>query len=442
MLGIEFLNRPKEFRFDGQEFMDYQKGDLFKDLAKMLEKSLIQEGNNWYLDREGDGPEDLEKVIMEHTGILIELNSMQVQNAAVDAGFINPGNVLNIKGIENFMSAKDSSIGQTFKRLKADVLKGWVDTSTGKIGGDFSKVKFSLYLNDYINSFIRHKVIERYKVTMPQALAAIIVHECGHVFTGFLHVYRSVIDPIVTTTAIRLIVDGKLYGKERVEIVKEAFKVMDVGQKVDESAIADFTGDEFIVYFNKATGTRDTRRTLSLGTQDRSSEIYADLYAVRMGCPKSLVAALAALPDQSGILGIAWLYNMLGICAAILVCHGPLAVICGANSIFLVLTYFASFLSPNDTYDSPYRRVKTILRDYVVRLNGSKEVDPKTKAQMLKDAKELEQIVDDSKPFLEGTWVQRTIGYIFNGSDFRAQEFEHYTDELVGHTLSLYKNAI
>lgn len=133
---------------------------------------------------------------------------------------------------------------------------------------------------------------------------------------------------------------------------------------------------------------------------------------------------------------------MLGMVCSILACQAPLAVICGVNSIFLILTYFSSFLSPNDTYDSPYRRVKTILRDYVVRLNGSKEVDPKTKAQMLKDAKELEKIVDDSKPFLEGTWVQRTIGYIFNGSDFRAQEFEHYTDELVGHTLSLYNNAI
>lgn len=307
MLGIEFLNRPKEFVFDGQEFMDYQKGDLFKDLVKIFENSLMQEGNNWRLDREGDGSDELEKVIMHHTGILLELDSMQVQNAAVDAGFIAPGNVLNIKGIENFMSAKDSSIGQTFKRLKSDILKGWVDTSTGKIGGDFSKVKFSLYLNDHINSFIRHKVIERYKVTMPQALAGIIIHECGHVFTGFLHVYRGIVDPIVTTSAIKLIVDGKLYGKDRVEVVNDAFKVMGVGQKVDESAIADFTGDEFIVYFNKATGTRDTRRTLSLGTQDRSSEIYADLYAVRMGCPKSLVAALAALPEQSSTLGRIWL---------------------------------------------------------------------------------------------------------------------------------------
>lgn len=442
MLGIEFLNRPKELRFDGQEFMDYQKGDLFKDLVNSLDKILQMGKSGYVFERKENLVDEMEAVIKSHTGISLSLKPGDISNAAVDAGFINPGNVLNIKGVEQFFSAKDSSIGQTFKRLKVDVLKGWVDTSTGKVGGDFSKVEFGLYMNNFVDQFIRLKVIERYKVTMSEALAAVIIHECGHIFTGFLYVYRTVIDPIVAASAIRLIVDGKLYGKERVEVVKEAFKVMDVGQKVDEDAIADFTGDEFIVYFNKAVGTRDTRRTLSLGTQDRSSEIYADLYAVRMGCPKTMIAALSALPTGTGVAAVISLQQMSVAVLALLACQPIIAAFCGVNAIFMTLCYLGAFLSPNATYDTPYRRVKTILRDYVAQLNGQKGIDPKAKAQMLKDAKEMEIIVNNTKPFLEGTWVQRTVGYIFNGSDFRAQEFEHYTDELVGHTLSLYKDAI
>jgi hypothetical protein len=443
MLGIEFLNRPKELQIDGLEFMDYQNGDLFKDLVKMFTPTLEEANGFWVWKRgEGNAAEDLEKIITYHTGINLELSAEQPPNAAVDAGFINPGNVLNIKNIEQFFSAKQSSLGETFKRLKTDVLRGWVDTSTGKIGGDFSKVRFTLYLNDIISSFLRHKVLKRYNITMAEALSAIIIHECGHVFTGFMHCYRSVVDPIVSTTAIKLIVDGKLYGKQRVEVVKEAFKIMNVGQQVKEEDIADFTGDEFVIYFNKATGTRDTRRTLSLGTQDRSSEIYADLYAVRMGCPKSLVAALASMPSVGRMSALMALQSMGAMMLALGACQPLLATFCGINAIFMTLIAFQSVLTPGDVYDSPYRRVKTILRDYIVQINNLKSLDSKAKAGMLAEAKEMEKICDDAKPFLEGTWVQRTVSYIASGSDFRAQDFEHFTDELVGHTLSLYKDAI
>lgn len=443
MLGIEFLNRPNELQVGGLEFMDYQKGDLYQDLLKLLTTAIQEERNGWVFKRnEGNNAEELEQIIMHHTGINIELSSDPTPNAAVDAGFINPGNVLNVKNIEGFLSARQSSLGQTFKRLKTDVLKGWVDTSTGKIGGDFSKVKFTLYLNDFISFFINHKFLQRYKVTMAEALAAVILHECGHVFTGFMHCYRSVVDPIISTSAIKMIVEGKLYGKERVDVVKEAFKILEVGQQVKEEDIADFTGDEFVIYFNKAVSTRDVRRTLSLGTQDRSSEIYADLYAARMGCPKVMIAALVALPTMGPVYAIMALQSLtLTIMAA--ACWQPvLAAFAGMNTAFMIIVCLQSFLTPGDVYDTPYRRVKTILRDYIVRINNMKSIDPKTKVTMLAEAKEMEKIVTDTKPFLEGTWVARTVSYIASGSDFRPQEFEHYTDELIGHTLSLYKDAI
>lgn len=381
MLGIEFLNKPAELQFAGQEFMDYQKGDLFKDLVKILNVALVQEGNDWTFSRAGDTPETIEEVIMYHTGILIELSSEQVPNAAVDAGYINPGNVLNIKGIEDYFSAKDSNVGQTFKRLKTDILKGWVDTSTGRIGGDFSKVQFKLYLNNYVSYFIKNKTLQRYKVSMAEALAGIIIHECGHVFTGFLHVYRGIVDPIVATSAIKLIVEGKQYGKQRVDIVKEAFKIMEIGQKVDESALENMTGDELVIYFNKAAGTRDTRRTLSLGTQDRSSEIYADLYSVRMGCPKSMIAALAAMDLGAGVLGTISVYYTAATILSVITCNPVLAVLCGTTALFMALNYLGSFLSPNSSYDSPYRRVKTILRDYVVQINNAKDIDSRAKVK-------------------------------------------------------------
>ncbi|QYN79995.1 membrane protein [Kosakonia phage Kc263] len=443
MLDITFLNKPKNFQVEvgGLEFMDYQKGDLFHDLVRYFDTELVNDNHTWHLKDRENSAEALKVIFMKHTGILLELQEESVGNAAVEAGWFSPNNVINIKGLENWFSASQTNIGQAFKAMKTDVLKGWVDTSTGMVGGDFSKIPFRLYMNHYISNFIRYKIVERYKVTMSEALAGILIHECGHVFTGFLSIYRTIVDPLVSTTAMKMIVAGKIYGKQRVDIIKEAFKLMEVSQPVKEEDVVNMTGDQLVIYFNKAINTRDMRRTLSLGTQDRSSEIYADLYSVRMGCGKSLVAALAAIPTGSLLfagMSAAWLNIAIIGWAAM---SPALMIVGGLFSLFYINVFFQNKLLPNDMYDSRYRRLKTILRDHIVQLNEMKGGDKRDKIKLLADAKEIEKMLDDNKPFLEGTAVQRVFGWLSSGNDFRAQDFENYTDELLGHTLSLYKDA-
>jgi len=443
MLDITFLNKSKPLNISvaGTEFMDYQNGDLFRDLVKFFDAKLSNTGGNWILEEPRKSAEKLEQIFMDHTGILLKLQTESVANAAVDAGWFNPGNVLNIKDIEKFYSVADSNIGNAFKRLKVDVLRGWVDTSTGKVGGDYSKIPFRLYMNKYIDQFISQKFIERYKVTMSEALAGILIHECGHVFSGFLHVHRNIVDPIIATTAVKLITDNKAYGKERVNIIRDAFKVLEIPAQVKDGDVESMTGDQLMVYFNKEINTRDVRRTLSLGTQDRSSEIYADLYSVRMGCGKSLVAALASLPDPTRLLDIITVLMCSSLIISILVCAPVLALMSGLYAGMLTLISLSVRLVPSNVYDSPYRRIKTILRDYVIRINDLSDMDNRNKVKLLADAKEIEKMVEDAKPFFEGTAVQRIVGFIISGNDFRAQEFENYTDDLIGHTLSLYKEA-
>lgn len=445
MLGIEFLNQPRDIKFNvaGLEFMDYQKGSLFKEMVEFFKSNLKENPVTGYEFVRVDAQvEKFEALIMQHTGMNLNLSPLAVPNAAVDAGYISPHNVLNIKGIENFYAVKDSSVGQAFNRLKKDVLKGWIDTSTGTVGGDYSKVEFTLYVNNYLDHFLRSKFLARYKVTMAEALAAIVLHECGHIFTGLLHIHRAVIDPIIATTAARLIVDNKAYGKERVTIVKEALKAMDASQKVDERELDQLDGGDIVVYFNKAMGSRDARRTLSLGTQDRASEIYADMYAIRMGCPKSLVAAMASYPNMNGIGTVMMIYSLSALWIGVATCNPVLVALGAVQAGFYSLIMLSQSLVPNNTYDTPYRRIKTILRDYIAQINSNKSLDKRDRIKMIADAKEMETIVNDSKPFLEGTAVQRMVSYLLNGSDFKAQEFEHYTDELLSHTLSLYENAL
>lgn len=443
MLDIAFAKKPVALAISvsGMEFMDYQSPEFYNLLVTKLNDYITVDKDGGYtLDSTRASENDLHDLIMKYTGMNIKVNiGTEVGNAAMESGYFNPGNLLDLKDIEYWIAKEESTIGKAFKSLKTDCLRGWVDTSKGTVGGDYSKIEINLYIMKYLQTFLDTKTLQRYKVTMAEALASIIVHELGHAFTGFLFVTRSVIDPLMSYHAIKLITKGRLYGKERYAVVKDLMQTLECYDKIDEKALDQMEAPELMSYFDKTISNRDTRRTLSLGTQDRASEIYADLYAIRLGVPKNMIAALAALPSYA--IPQSFSVTMLGIGIMGLCILNPLLVLLGAvGSVYFSLLRMHMLLNSDETYDSAYRRVKNILRDQIIRLNNDKTLPPKEKARMLSDAKEMERIADECKSMLEGTAVQRFLGWMFSGSDFKAQEFEHYTEELLGHTLSLYKD--
>lgn len=441
MLDIGFLKPPSPMQIDGVEFMDYQNPVLYKELVKKLNENLVEVDGVWKLNDFNSTANVLEEMIIQHTGMLVTMSEHAGAGASVDAGYFNPGNLLNIKGVEDWFSKSQSNIGHAFRVLKTDILKGWVDTSTGKVGGDYSKINFDFFIDEYISDIIDSKMMKLYNVTMGEGLATIILHELGHIFTGFLYIGKTVIDPIISTTAVKLIVDNKKYGKERVDIIRDAFKVLGVSEKIAEKEVEKMSPDQLIVYFAKSIATRDTRRSLSLGTQDRASEIYADLYAVRMGCPKASVAALTSLPTFTKfglrVTGTGLLISMAGLG----VVFPALVALGGVITALSVIATLGGVLTPGDVYETPYRRVKFILRDVIVQLNNNKTISNRDKIKMMADAKEIEKMCEECKSAMEGTVAQRFTSWLINGNDFKAQEFEHYTDELLGHSLSLYKET-
>lgn len=448
MLGIDFLNPQRPITVAGQEFMDYQNKNLFKELSSLLEKGIegvfvdgVYKGRNVRTDKEM--LTKLEEVVFNETGINITVHppGPHTDNMAIDAAFIKPGSILNSRMAEALLTVQDTTIGRAFRRLNTDVLTGWVDTAKARIGGDYSKIKFNLYLGPYIESFVSLKLLERYKMPIHEALAAIVIHELGHVFTGFLLMNNQVIDGIMPTLATKMIIDGNKYGKERVTVVYETLKELGVTERPSAEAIESADGPGLIVMFNKCIETRDIRRTLSLGSSGRSSEIYADLFAIRAGCPKAMVIGMAEVSNFTLFGTMSRIAVSVSILAALL-CFPATSVISLGIGAFLGMFRLDNMLNPNDEYDSQYRRLKNVLRDHIIHLNEAKWLDSTTKAKMLKEAKELEKIVEEQKPALEGTAIQRLVGWYFSGSDFKAQEFEHYTDEVLAHNLSLYKNYL
>lgn len=447
MLGIDFLNHERPITVAGQEFMDYQNKNMYKDLVALVDESLedvsnefVEVAHNIRGDKETLGK--ISELIFNNTGLNVEIIPPQdaVGNMAIDAAYIKPGAIFNSKMALAMLTANDSSVGRAFHKLKTDVLKGWVDTSKARVGGDYSKIEFKLYLGPFVESFISTKFLKRYNVSLAEALSAVILHECGHAFTGLLMMNQYVIDGIMPFLAAKMITDGNHYGKQRVTIVYETLKELGVTERPDKESIESADANGLIVMFNKCIANRDIRRTLSIGSQDRGSEIYADLFAVRAGCPKAVVAAMATISDYQILGKIAIAAYAVGITMSLITF--PLGLFGYAVSALFTLFRLQNVLNPSAEYDSQYRRLKNILRDQIMHLNDADWMDKSSKAVMLKEAKELEEIVEESKPMLEGTVIQRYVGWVFSGVDFKAQQFEHYTDELLAHNLSLYKNYL
>lgn len=442
MLGLDFLKQSSNLTFAGMEFMDYQSKDFYALLVKFFDEKLHRDEDGevvYPADRETlDSFHDL---VMTYTGINVSLKPSVIgaPELGITAGNFNPGNLLNVKGIEKILDKEHSSVAEIFRIIKSDILSGTVDTAKGRVGGDFSKVEFTIYMVRAVEEITKAKFLERFKCTLAQALAAYMLHELGHVFGGFLYITRATIDPLLIQAAVKQIDEKCIRGKERVVMIRETLKLMECGTVFKDSDVENMDRDGMLVFFNKEVNTRDARRTLSLGTADRTSEVIADLYAVRFGASKQLVAGLVAteISLNPTFIGI----GLRGVAVMIATRIVPLfGIILLLGTTWNLLSNLGAKLSGNEVYDSPYRRVKAILRDQVVSLNSNKSLDGRQKAEMLKEAKELEVIVNEAKPTLEGTSIQRLAGWITNGNDFKPQEFEHYTEELLGHTLSLYKD--
>lgn len=435
MIDINFLKRPNPplLNMRGTEFMDWQNNSTFySDVVDAL--TAIYDPEKKEFDLIKSARDEIVGIIKKHTNMSINLVVGEGMDFFIDAGYISTGNLLNIQGIEQWYDKKYTKISEAFKDLKKDVIKGWADPRTGKVEGDFKNINFNLTMSFDIGKYLDGNILLKYRVTVPQAVAAFILHECGHSWGGMLFISSKIIDNALLTQAI------KTYNNEsdtarKTTIIKETLKELEC---ISDVPGRDLAPDEIVVYFNKCVVTRDARRSLSLGVAEMTSEVLADAYAVRFGASLGLVSGLASF-------GIPTIF---GAARSTLVASAILSIVFNFTFAGTWFTLFAitvlatqySILTPG-TYDTPYRRIKTVLRENITALND-KTMPKSQKVEAIKSLRKMEELIEENKPFFESTAFQRTLGWIGSGSDFRKQDIENYTADLVGNKLALYSSDL
>lgn len=445
MLGIEFMKQPTSVGLNairGFEYMDFQEPTVYKGLVGILEKVVKTDPHgDVFLEWTDELTESFEDFIKDGTGICVKMqDGDEVGNAAIEAGYFSPNNLVNNAGIDQWFDAKHTNVAVAMKTLRTDVLNGWVDTSTGKVGGDFSKIEFRLWVQSYVESYIKTGKLKKFNVTPSEALSAVILHELGHAFSAFLMAFQTTLDAVFPLQAVRMAMNAPS-GNQRAQIVKDSLKQMECAEKVDpKDAHLLETAEGITLFFDKAIENRNLRRSLSLGVSSRSAESYADIYAVRMGAGKALVAGLASMSNglPLGLVMFLALYTFA--VGGLIMGAGAAMVIGGSYAIMLSLLHLGLILVPGDGYDSPYRRLRAILREMIAKIPGTTFLSAADKKKAINQCKDMAKQIEEEKNLLEGTAFQRLLGWIGSGSDFRAQDFEHYTQELMAHEITLYKD--
>jgi hypothetical protein len=445
MISIDFLKQSRA----GIEFIDFQTTRFYDVLAACIEKHISYDTGAAVL--KDSVSKELLAIVEEFTGFSnITIKYEDQGNLAVDTGYFSPKHVLNNEGVDQLMGITKTTLYRWFAENKVKMFKGTIDYTTGKVGGSFKTVPVNLHINKNLSVTFAPEKVAKHGVPLPGIIAGAIAHELGHVFGACMMLYTAASDNLVAKAALA---HYKAAGRteDRVVVLKDTAAILELDPaKIAElQAIAENPNDDsFILYWNKLTVQRNSRRSLSVGVERMSSEVVADMYAIRMGCSKGIIAAISAFVDIGAITVIT---NSL-LSATILtvladITFLPLLISSASFTPFFVFSglvfttlFIADYFSRgySGVYNADHRRFEDAIRQLIARLKEDKRITAAEKAELTKDIEVLLELGKSFKPWYDNTVIGRAMGWVFNGGDFKKQEIEHYTQVLTNHELNVF----
>jgi len=442
MIDMDFLVRKEQVA--GLEFMNFQNDSFYVTLVSILKEHLSYATKVPVLQKTVEGP--LLKVLKDYTGFEnIVVNFMDQNNLYMDTGYFSPGHVINIKGIEYWLDSSDTTIYRWFTQNKDKIFKGTIDYKTGKVGGSFTTIPLELGINVNVSEYFGVKETERWKCTTEELLAGGICHEMGHAFGGCMMMATAFKDNVVAQASIAAYRNCKR-DEDRVVVLKDSATLLGLKTPKAEELMefAKQENDEsFLMFYTKMVAQRNNQRALSVGVTDMTSEVVADMYALRMGCHKGIVAAIGVLTSRgvvSSFLSNLLMSTMVGLWAgyvsiipALLVgaaISAPVVVgviaICG--SITFILNYFSP--SYSGIYNADPRRMEDAVRQLIAKIKECKNVPGPQKTKLVDEISALLKVLEQNRNWYDNTVIYRAMGWVFSGSDFKLREIEHFTQAL------------
>lgn len=391
------------------EAIDFQGGELFKELTEAITVIKADCEARKPLDKVVVGLIEsmpLEAIVKKHTNILMEF--VAEANKMINAAVMPPVYIdRNHPFFYEYAEQIKNEDGVKAIRKAGEPLKAGIDLKNGKISGYYTTIKSTFYL--YTGIFCN-------KTFTPAEIAAIILHEIGHVFTYFEFIgftYRT--NNILMATTKAFFETENL--KEREMLLVEYKK--QTNAKIDDTEAAAKTKDPVkLQTLLLSMVILDMRSdTGNWVYNQRSCEQLADDYASRQGASRDLAMGLDKLYKVYGAVEfrskpVHWMIQVLWMCfsAALLIWS-----FANIPNLFghLIGIYLLTILSsdPNSKiYDDVKDRISNIRRQAVEGLKQS-GITKEQKKVYLDDIDAIDALIvqyKDNEPWMAFIW--RIVG--------------------------------
>ncbi|ANZ48623.1 putative virion structural protein [Erwinia phage vB_EamM_ChrisDB] len=284
------------------------------------------------------------------------------------------------------------------KFLKDNALNGEFDDSNAKLKGDLSKITSPLYVTPEI--FKGRAELTAYEI------AAIILHEVGHVYWYLRTLMRGVIVNLIADAAANRMMEMDS-PQEKLRVVKDVERMLNTKINQPETICNDYKKEN--MYMHLVTQTLLLRPNITGGraTGNRVWERAADDFAARFGAAPHLASALYKMEMSNWWIlrnnAYTNIYThlfgeLIEISGLVIAMTNPIGVVFSTISIMFGLL----INDPGSTiYDPPQERFEALRRNLVEELNTLKGVNTKqaqeNRDRCLKGIVQLDQILKNVK---------------------------------------------
>lgn len=365
------------------ESIDFQSPAFFKELTLAFE---ALKGVKRAEVQDSEQAAAVSAIVQHHTGLDVTFQFGDY-DPCVEIPAVNKNNILVNQWRRDFVSSSD---GMKLIAEADGAARGTVSLKTGKVSGMFTQIKNTIHLPVEMLSGSKYT---------PEEIAAITLHEVGHLLTYFEFITRTVTtNQVLAGISKALDGSGSVEQREAVLIsAKKALKLSDL----DTKQLAKSSNNKIVEVVVVTNTIKASESELGSNVYDLNSwEMLADQYVTRFGAGRQLITALEK------IYGGEW--NMSFRSTPAFLAYEAIKLLLLFSGIFTLTGLLLILLdgAGSGDYDKPGARMKRVRNQIVENLKKPK-LSPADRERLNADLVALDDIlaqVEDRRQLLGVIW--------------------------------------